>query len=271
MPLVVAVVFAITCMLTAMLRMPGSIRRVALMNEVRLQNIYDEESAILAELKGFPAGYFESDYWRWKLPEVHRQMRGPWLELSTKSVSALAGTSYGVKVLENDSMNVDNRLRRKIADGFKAILKKEIMLSENLQTKSGNRRFFGKNQPMNLVVENGDLLLDWRGHSTCGNFYSTGNIVARGPASYDTLRLYAEGSVEVTESVSAVYFEAYSGDVVRVPRPFDYSGIVVAQHGINPELASPLLQMALPAYESNPRVRPAFIDGELSLFQWNLQ
>lgn len=244
--LVLGIVLAVTCMLTALKQAPGGVRRVVLQKEKLLQSIYDEESAILANLKGIPGDYFENETWEWKLPKVSRNMRGLWMDVSSDHVHAISG------IFVKDTSLVPFGQRRIVADGFKTILKREILTAENLQTKSGNRRLFGEARDLSLQVLDGDLYLDLSGHAACGNFFASGSLTLKGAASFDTLRLYSLGPLKVAGAVSARYVEAYSGDAVELSRDFKFSGLVVGPS----------------TFVMSSNLLPAFVDGELVPFQW---
>lgn len=244
--LVLGIVFAVTCMLTALMRVPGGLRRIVLLNENRLQHVYDDESAILANLSGIPKDYFEQESWKWNLPLVTQEMRGLWMSIAAEHVSALAG------IFVEDTSLVPMGQRRMIADGVRTILKNEILRAENLQTKSGNRRLFGEARDLSLQVLDGDLYLDLSGHAACGNFYASGSLTLKGSAVFDTLRLYSLGPLKVAGQVSARYLEAYSGDAVELPRDFKFSGLVVGPS----------------TFVTTSNLLPAFIDGKLVPFQW---
>ncbi|MCQ2124374.1 MAG: hypothetical protein MJZ25_09350 [Fibrobacter sp.] len=270
LPLVLGIVLAVTCMLTALLRMPGGVGRIALREAERLQDIYDGESAILAELSGFPQGYFEGNDWGWKLPEVTKEMRGPWMEYSAGNVRALTGIAIeGLSRLAYGQ-------RKLIADGLRENLKKEILMAPNLQAKSGNRRLFGGATSMSLMVQDGDLYLDLSGHAACGNFYSTGSLTLRGSARYDTLRLYSAGPLLIAGNISASYLEAYTAAEVDFSRSEFLSHIQDPRGGTFLRDSSVAVIVAQFGPQGSPTVfakplLPAFIDGKRVPFQWSLQ
>lgn len=264
--LVLGVVLAVTCMLTALLRMPGGVRRIALREAERVQKVYDGESAILAELNGFPRGYFEGDNWGWKLPEVSKDMEGLWMTYSAGPVKALTG----ITVKDLNTLVYDQR--RLIADGLRENLKKEILLAPNLQAKSGNRRLLGPAPSTSLMVQDGDLYLDLSGSAASGNFYSTGRLTLRGSARYDTLRLYSAGPLLMAGNVTARYLEVYCGadaDISRGAFLRDSSvAVVAAEHGIVMPRSFSLQNT--PAVFATPYL-PSFIEGKRIPFQWILK
>ncbi len=274
LPLVMGIVLAVTCLLTALLQLPGGVRRKALREAENLQEIYDGESAILAELNGFPQGYFVGNDWGWALPEVAKEMRGLWMEYSAGPVLALAGVA-----VENLSTLAYGQ-RKLIADGLREKLKKEILMASDLQAKSGNRRLFGPATSMSLIVQDGDLYLDLSGHAARGNFYSTGSLTLRGSASYDTLRLYSAGPLLIAGSVTANHLEAYCGAEADLSRSSDLQktsvAVIVAQLGITLPVAlaksSSLETLAAsqPAVFATPFL-PAFIEGKHIPFRWTLK
>lgn len=247
--LVLGIILAVTCMMTALMQTTGGVRQVVLNSEKSLQNIYDEESAILANLSGFPEDYFEKGNWAWKMPRVSREMRGLWLDVHGNHVHALSG------VFVKDTSLVPAGQRRSVADGFRTILKNEILSAKGLQRKSGNRRIIGEARDLSLFVEDGDLYLDLSGHAALGNFYSSGSLTLKGSAVFDTLRLYAVGPLKVAGNVSTRYLEAYSGDLVELSRDFEFSGLVVAPS----------------TFVTTMSLLPAFVGGRLVPFLWELQ
>ncbi|MCF0220750.1 MAG: hypothetical protein HUK19_00500 [Fibrobacter sp.] len=279
--LVLGIVLAVTCMLTVLLQIPGGVRRAVVRNEIRLQKIYDEESAILAELNGFPDGYFEQHAWGWNLPKVQREMQGLWMTVSSEHVSALAG------ILVEDTSLIPLGQKRLISDRFRTILKNEILQAENLKTEFGNRRLFGtvsgdvlgavsgdnfrtvsgdasggttvdafkKSRNLSLQVLDGDLYMDLSGSAACGNFYSSGSLTLKGSATFDTLRLYSLGPLRISGAVSVRHLEAYSGDALELPRNFKFMGLAAGAS----------------AFVVGSNMLSAFAEGKLVPFQWVYQ
>ena len=77
LPLVLGVLLVLSILLSAMLRMPGTLRRTVAIVADETQEMYWAESAVLAKLEGFPEGYFAG------LPAVESRVLGPWTEWRT--------------------------------------------------------------------------------------------------------------------------------------------------------------------------------------------
>ena len=88
LPLILGILLAVTLLLTSLLQMPGGVRRVALRQLQKQQRIYDAESALIANLSGLPADFFERPPWNRALPKVERGHLGPWATLSAALPSA---------------------------------------------------------------------------------------------------------------------------------------------------------------------------------------
>ena len=77
LPLVLGVLLVLSVLLSAMLRMPGTLRRTVAMVADETQEMYWAESAVLAKLEGFPEMHFAG------LPAVESRVLGPWTEWRT--------------------------------------------------------------------------------------------------------------------------------------------------------------------------------------------
>ena len=288
LPLVLGILLAVTILLTSLLQMPGGVRRVALRNTQKQQQIYDAESALIAYLEGFPEGYF-------KLPKVELSRLGPWADLSaavdsSRSVHVLAGIACDSAC----NMLKSAKLRREIYEGFKQQLNQEIMLVKpplKLEIKSGNRRILGRETlgripSRALQVLDGDLTLDMDGKIASARFIADGLIDVRGSAEYDTLRVYARGPIYIRGSllrgsVKIRFLEAFSEDRIEISSGVDFSGVAIARHevafpnGVDkvkmhyPSFVMPLESSEIPMVDSV--LVPDFIPGNLKPFQWRLR
>ena len=283
LPLVLGILLAVTILLTSLLQMPGSVRRVAMRSAQKQQHIYDAESALIAYLEGFPEGYF-------KLPKVDRGRLGPWADLSARvdsnrSVHVLAGIAC------DSACNVlkSAKLRREIYEGFKQQLNQEIMLVKpplKLEIKSGNRRFFGRIPSKALQVLDGNLTLDLEGEIPSDRFIADGSVEIRGNAVFDTLRVYARGPIYLHgsllhSSVKIRFLEAFSEDRIEISSGVEFSGVAIARHevafpnGVDkvmmhyPSFVMPLESSEIPMVDSV--LVPDFIPGNLKPFQWRLR
>lgn len=245
--LVTGIVLAVTLMLTALMNLPGGVRRTELRMERELQLVYYQESAVLAYLAGFPQGYFREAPWNVDLPSVERSLHGPWVELASGSVHVLAGVrSHEMSPAES----------RDVVEGVRQAVDREIQKSPELKVLSGNRRLLGPARSENLMVLDGDLLVDMAGgKSLVGNFRAGGSLTVKGDAHYDTLRVYSAGPLFLLGKVSTDWLEAYSGDRIEMSRDFRFAGV----------LASPEKVVGL---QNGDSILPAFARGELVPFEW---
>lgn len=294
LPLVLGILLAVTFLLTTLLQMPGGLRRVAVRRAQMLQQIYDGESALIANLEGFPEGYF-------KLPKVERSRQGPWVDLSVpvgeKRIHVLAGIACDSAC----GMLRSSKLRREIYEGFRQQLNREITVVRPplaLEIKSGNRRLLGLVSADSaalsraLWVQEGDLFLDLDGGGNpaarmfSGRFIADGSIDVRGSAEVDTLRLYARGplylrSSLLRDSFKIRWLEAFSENRIEIAQGVEFSGVAVARHEVAfphgvgkvkmryPSFAMALESSEIPAADSV--LVPDFVPGPLKPFQWGLR
>lgn len=291
LPLVLGILLAVTVLLTSLLQMPGGVRRVAMRNSQKQQQIYDAESALIAYLEGFPEGCF-------KLPKVERGRLGPWADLSTsvdsiRSIHVLAGIACDSAC----NMLKSAKLRREIYEGFKQQLNQEIMLVKpplKLEIKSGNRRILGRETlgripSMALQVLDGDLSLDLEGAIPSSRFIADGSVEIRGNAVFDTLRVYARGPIYIRGSllrgsVKIKWLEAFSEDRIEISSGVEFSGTAIARHEVAFPNGVDKVKMHFPSFvmavesanlpldlKLDSVLIPDFIAGNLHPFQWSLQ
>lgn len=79
-----------------------------------------------------------------------------------------------------------------------------------------------------MHVRDGDLLLDSEDSIPVANFYVEGNVLLRGNAVFDTLRVYASGQIQVEENVHIGFGELASEDQVEFSGKSIFRGVVVA-------------------------------------------
>ncbi|MCQ2098258.1 MAG: hypothetical protein MJY87_10010 [Fibrobacter sp.] len=224
MGMVLTVLVILTLLTTVLLKMPGGVRRQVPRFEARLQSIYMGESAIISEMEQIPAGYFLGEPWNMNLPAVGMQAAGPWEKFfvpvsSGKKVFAIAGAAFRILGISEI---------RDLIGNFKDNLNKSILDRENLQWKSGSRRFMGQVEQRSEVITGGDLTLDLEGRSSSLNFKCDGSVNVKGKALVDTLRIYSSGPVLLTGSVVVEHLELYGGGHVEVARDFVFSGLLVS-------------------------------------------
>jgi hypothetical protein len=190
------------------------------------------------------------------------------------------------------------KLRHEIYEGFKQQLNREITMVRPplaLEIKSGNRRYFGRDFPQALWVQEGDLLLDLDGgensaaQAFSGRFIADGSIDVRGSADVDTLRVYARGPIYLRGSllrgsVKIKWLEAFSEDRIEISRGVEFSGIAIARHEVAFPNGVGKAQMRYPSFVTAAEsadlpldlkldsiLIPDFIDGDLKPFEWRLQ
>lgn len=291
LPLVLGILLAVTLLLTSLLQMPGGVRRGALRQLQEQQRIYDAESALIANLSGLPADFFERPPWNRAFPKVERGRLGPWAVLSAPMSSANSGSAdkrirvlAGVPCDSACSLLNSYERRREIYEGFRRELIREISMAKPplaLKVKSGNRRFLGRMQPMSLWVQEGDLTLNLDGNTSSGRFRVDGSAEVRGSVNFDTLRVYARGPVTLRGNVRVRWLEAFSEERVEISQGFDFSGVVVARREVlfpngvrKVRRRYPSFAMSLEnAERSEPdsMLIPAFISGQLQPFEWSLK
>lgn len=294
LPLVLGILLAVTLLLTSLLQMPGGVRRVALRQLQKQQRIYDAESALIANLSGLPADFFERPPWNRALPKVERGRLGPWATLSAVLPSATmpfrADDAVTVHVLAGVpcdsvcSLLNSYEHRREIYEGFRQELLREISMAKpplSLKVKSGNRRFLGRLQPMSLWVQEGDLTLNLDGETSSARFRVDGSAEVRGSVSFDTLRIYARGPISLRGNVRVRWLEAFSEDRIEISQDFEFSGVIVALHEVlfpngvkKVRRRYPSFVMSLESAERpdlDSMLVPAFVSGQLQAFEWNLK
>lgn len=294
LPLVLGILLAVTLLLTSLLQMPGGVRRVALRQLQKQQRIYDAESALITNLSGLPADFFERPPWNRALPKVERGRLGPWATLSAPLPSATkpfrAGDAVAIQVLAGVpcdsvcSLLNSYEHRREIYEGFRQELIREITMAKpplSLKVKSGNRRFLGRMQPMSLWVQEGDLTLNLDGETSSARFRVDGSAEVRGSVSFDTLRIYARGPISLRGNVRVRWLEAFSEDRIEISQDFEFSGVIVALHEVlfpngvkKVRRRYPSFVMSLESAERpdlDSMLVPAFVWGQLQPFEWNLK
>lgn len=291
LPLVLGILLAVTFLLTSLLLMPSGVRRIAMRHAQMQQRIYNGESALIACLEGFPEGYF-------KLPKVERSRLGPWADLSAPAGELRIHVLAGVACDSACNMLKSPKLRREIYEGFRQQLNQEITMVRPplaLEIKSGNRRYFGRDFPQALWVQEGDLSLDLDGggnsaaQAFSGRFIADGSIDVRGSADVDTLRVYARGPIYLRGSllrgpVKIKWLEAFSEDRIEISSGVEFSGVAIARHEVafpngvgkvkihypSFAMAAELVNLPLEAVLDSVLI-PDFIGGDLKSFEWSLR
>lgn len=244
--IVVAVLLCVSLMVSSLLVLPGRVLRLSKELEREQQVLYDGESRILERLYGIGDS------------GVASRTLGPWLELSTslkggRNLCVIAGRLQDSLA---ESSLVSRRQKKTVIENFRHNLNGVISLQRNLKIKSGNRRLMGAAESQSLVVQDGDLLVDYFGKAKSCNFKSSGSITVRGSASFDTLRLYASGPVYLSGQVRVDWLEAFSEDALEVFGNFRFAGAAMSINQVA------LRQRAFAAFPSTLLSLNASVDFE---------
>lgn len=227
--LVLSVLLVATLLATSLLQLPGGLRRQMGRLEREIAAVYNGESAIIAWMEQFPAGYFSASPWNLLLPEVVEEGDFPWTK-----VTAEAGTNHRVVARVGATFrSLGSDELREMEERLVANLNREILGRQNLKVKSGNRRFTGQGENMALDNSAGDVTLVFDGNVGSVNVRCDGEINVRGTARYDTLRLYAAGGVSLTGEVGVKHLEVFSGGEVRFSRAVAFSGVIISRGDIS--------------------------------------
>jgi cytoskeletal protein CcmA (bactofilin family) len=238
LPLVLGLLLVLSILVTAMLKMPGALRRNVSLVAKETQEMYFAESAVLAKLNGFPDGYFA------ELPIVESRILGPWTEWSVlDKFQFMLGSEYG---------RFSTSEWARCAVVLEQNLHERILHSDGLKNLSGNRRFFkldssdglSAERTMAINVSAGDLTLDLgesrafdNSQSSCKSIRSfmanvEGDVKIRGNVHFDTLRIYATGSVSVQGNVAADFVEIFGLASVTVSGNVSLAGMLLSKQNI---------------------------------------
>ncbi|SHM82329.1 MULTISPECIES: hypothetical protein [unclassified Fibrobacter] len=227
LPLVLGLLLVLSILVTAMLRMPGALRRSVSLVAKETQEMYFAESAVLAKLNGFPDGYFA------ELPIVGSRILGPWTEWSVRDkFQFMLGSEYG-------RFSTSEWVRCAVV--LEQNLHERILHSDGLKNLSGNRRFFkldssdglSAERSMAINVSAGDLTLDL-GDFSVRSFMANveGDVKIRGNVHFDTLRIYATGSVSVQGNVAADFAEIFGIAGVTVSGNVSLAGALLSKQNV---------------------------------------
>ncbi|OWV21376.1 hypothetical protein [Fibrobacter sp. UWB3] len=227
LPLVLGLLLVLSILVTAMLKMPGALRRNVSLVAKETQEMYFAESAVLAKLNGFPDGYFA------ELPIVESRILGPWTEWRVlDKFQFVLGSEYG---------RFSTSEWARCAVVLEQNLHERILHSDGLKNLSGNRRFFkldssdglSAERAMAINVSAGDLTLDL-GDFSVRSFMANveGDVKIRGNVHFDTLRIYATGSVSVQGNVTADFAEIFGLASVTVSGNVSLAGALLSKQNI---------------------------------------
>lgn len=246
LPLVLGLLLVLSILVTAMLKMPGALRRNVSLVAKETQEMYLAESAVLAKLNGFPDGYFA------ELPIVESRILGPWTEWRVRNkFQFMLGLEYG---------RFSTSEWARCAVVLEQNLHERILHSVGLKNLSGNRRFFkldssdglSAERTMAINVSAGDLTLDLgesrafdsalggvsensrSSRKSIRSFMANieGDVKIRGNVHFDTLRIYATGSVSVQGNVAADFAEIFGLAEVTVSGNVSMAGALLSKQNI---------------------------------------
>ncbi|PWJ33639.1 hypothetical protein [Fibrobacter succinogenes] len=242
LPLVLGLLLVLSILVTAMLKMPGALRRNVSLVAKETQEMYLAESAVLAKLNGFPDGYFA------ELPIVESRILGPWTEWRVlDKFQFMLGLEYG---------RFSTSEWARCAVVLEQNLHERILHSAGLKNLSGNRRFFkldssdglSAERTMAINVSAGDLTLDLgesrafdsafenlrSSRKSIRSFMANveGDVKIRGNVHFDTLRIYATGSVSVQGNVTADFAEIFGIASVTVSGNVSMAGALLSKQNI---------------------------------------
>ena len=214
---ILVIILALTILYAGLLRIPGGLSRQTARYVADVQTVYDAESAIIANLSGFPDGFFAG------LPHVSAELDGPWGRICASGLCTEYGTRYTRRRFEEWFASLSmyrSGLRERIGrlPGFRAV--------------SGNRRIFRLDSSVALHVRDGDLTLDFDTHVPSAAFLVDGSVNVKGRARFDTLRIFADGDIHLGGEVAATRLEVYSGGSIEVRSRFRFSGLLAARREI---------------------------------------
>lgn len=238
LPLVLGLLLVLSILVTAMLKMPGALRRNVSLVAKETQEMYFAESAVLAKLNGFPDGYFV------ELPIVESRILGPWTEWRVRNkFQFMLGLEYG---------RFSTSEWARCAVVLEQNLRERVLHSAGLKNLSGNRRFFkldssdglSTERTMAINVSAGDLKLDLGESRAFENLRSSqksirsfmanveGDVKIRGNVHFDSLRVYATGSVSVQGNVTADFAEIFGLAGVSVSGNVSMAGALLSKQNI---------------------------------------
>ena len=233
---VLTLILSLTILFGCLLRVPGSVLRYTNRYAREVQAVYDAESAIIANLSGFPDGFFAG------LPPVSAEVVGPWGRICAPLQAGGHSSPENKQLPANTSRAAHlcayygSRYSRLRFDDwyaamaqYRATLRESITMAKGFRVVSGNRRIFQLDSAIALHVSDGDLLLDFDTRVPSAAFLVDGSVSVKGRARFDTLRIYAEGEVTLGGGVSVEHLEVYSGASLEVRSSFAFSGLLYAR------------------------------------------
>jgi len=251
LPLVLGVLLVLSILMTSMLRLPGPLRRTVSLIASETQEMYLAESAVIAKLEGFSDGYFA------ELPTIESRVLGPWTEWRASVLTNRENARQFERGVQKFQFLLGNEFGRfatsewaRCAIALEQNLKERILQSDGLKSLSGNRRFFsldsnlmGRASSVALNVSAGDLTLDLGGagafgdvggRTTVRSFMANveGDVKIRGNVHFDTLRIYATGTVILQQNVDAEFVEIFGLAGVSVSGDVSLAGLLLSKQNV---------------------------------------
>lgn len=223
LPFVLVILLSLGILFQGLMHASGNLRRYADRVAREAGAIYAAESAIVAFIHGLPRGDVaveseEGTLWgKACAPVLGDSLRKP------SKICALYGSKFARFRFEDWMLFVQN-WRRELREG--------IAGDARLRHQSGNRRFFTLDSTAAFRIEDGDLYLDLEGRVRSASFDVDGNVVVKGGATFDTLRIFSRGKVELGGRVSVVHLELVSDAFVEVKSEFSFSGGLYGREGL---------------------------------------
>lgn len=219
---VLGALLLLTLLFTALLHLPGNLRKHAVQVAGEVQKVYDAESSLLLHLEGIPQSLFP------ELPPVSAASLGPYERLCATSGSAPTVCITAVAELQG----LGYREWHAGIQTYRESLRESILAHPAPRRYSGNRRLFEAPGSSYLRVEDGDLRLHLPGSVPALNAFVSGDVVVEGETSYDTLRIYALGRVTLKGDVRAAFLEVAGGELVEVSGTVRFRGMLSARREI---------------------------------------
>ena len=251
LPLVLGVLLVLSILMTSMLRLPGPLRRTVSLIANETQEMYLAESAVIAKLEGFPDGYFA------ELSTIESRVLGPWTEWRASVLTNRENVRQFERGVQKFQFLLGNEFGRfatsewaRCAIALEQNLKERILQSDGLKSLSGNRRFFtldsnlmGRASSVALNVSAGDLTLDLGGAGAFGDYGGRvsvrsfmanveGDVKIRGNVHFDTLRIYASGTVMLQQNVNADFVEIFGLAGVSVSGDVSLAGLLLSKQNV---------------------------------------
>ena len=252
LPLVLGVLLVLSILMTSMLRLPGPLRRTVLLIANETQEMYLAESAVIAKLEGFPDGYFA------ELPTIESRVLGPWTEWRASVLTNRENARQFERGVQKFQFLLGNEFGRlatsewaRCAIALERNLRERILQSEGLKSLSGSRRLFNLDSSLAapgthsvvLNVSAGDLTLDLGGAGAFGDYGGRvsvrsfmanveGDVKIRGNVHFDTLRIYATGTVILQQNVNADFVEIFGLAGVSVSGDVSLAGLLLSKQNV---------------------------------------